>query len=104
MRFTARLPPATRRTTLPGQAIRQIPIDNPNRNRNAPLIFPCRKRHAPETALLPSGLLLTALLPFLGGCGQMGPLYQPQPEEPQSAQLAIPTLPGSARSSTGSED
>ena len=31
-----------------------------------------------------AALALTAALPLLGGCGQMGPLYMPKEETPQS--------------------
>ena len=31
-----------------------------------------------------AALALTAALPLLGGCGQMGPLYMPKEEAPQS--------------------
>jgi len=31
-----------------------------------------------------AALALTATLPLLGGCGQMGPLYMPKEEAPQS--------------------
>jgi predicted small lipoprotein YifL len=31
-----------------------------------------------------AALVLTAALPLLGGCGQMGPLYMPKEEAPQS--------------------
>jgi len=31
-----------------------------------------------------AALALAATLPLLGGCGQMGPLYMPKEEAPQS--------------------
>jgi predicted small lipoprotein YifL len=31
-----------------------------------------------------AALALTAALPLLGGCGQIGPLYMPKEEAPQS--------------------
>jgi predicted small lipoprotein YifL len=31
-----------------------------------------------------AALALTATLPLLGGCGQMGPLYMPKEEKPPS--------------------
>jgi len=31
-----------------------------------------------------AALALTVALPLLGGCGQMGPLYMPREEAPQS--------------------
>jgi predicted small lipoprotein YifL len=31
-----------------------------------------------------AALALAAALPLLGGCGQMGPLYMPKEEAPQS--------------------
>ncbi|WP_040362503.1 LPS translocon maturation chaperone LptM [Congregibacter litoralis] len=45
-------------------------------------------RQVSRTGFIPSSIAIIAAFLALTGCGQMGALYQPQPEEPQTAQLA----------------
>jgi len=44
---------------------------------------------------------LAALLLTLTSCGQMGGLYQPEPEAPQSQQFAPQSSPGKENAPTG---
>ncbi|WP_407328934.1 LPS translocon maturation chaperone LptM [Congregibacter brevis] len=65
-------------------------------------LIPDSREGSPSgTALFRSGALATALLLTLTSCGQMGGLYQPEPEAPQSRQSAPQSSPGKANAPTG---